>query len=686
MATQVGHIKRINHFKGINVDGFQFQSPDVKAYILTHFHSDHTIGLTSSFKGPQKIYCSKITGNLIKEITKVKEQFVCQCELHEETDIEGTSFTVTFFDANHCPGAAMAYFFDKETKKTVLHTGDFRADEDAVQKNEMLLETLKRNGRVDELYLDTTYCNPNYDFPRQRVALECMQKIVSNALREEPKTLFTCSAYSVGKEKAFKAIGDAVRTFFKENNMNNNANTKIAVMLKKKQMLALTEWYDEDCFTCFQGEPDDPTGSKAMEQHVRVISHGGKDPHVSMNAILLAEKHRFKRVIAFSPSGWAWKWQMRKAYEETKCLICEPWEGNNGSTKLYHVPYSEHSSYSELLGFVEKIRPRKITPTVNAETEKDRDKLLKRFEQWMDLSANKGKLHHYFSKSTTDNKKKVSTNINNSEDTIICLSSDDEDDVEIIDPSIRAALPNVKIDVRTQQRELERLASSKNEKKGNKQEQEEEEERKEKEHIIIDLSKESNSPTKGMNHHSSREELEPFPLGCVCVVRNGEFKQFKNRKHVEQRLRELGAEVVNRKSSRVTHIMCAHGSMQATELLRLEKLNNASASTPSSAVAAANVSSKKEKKRKTEHEEEDDEDEEEEEFPDDAVTVTESWLMRHVRAMKNGTAREHTSEEIELFQERQRKRLKLAQEEKKKKKKKKQQQNTNKKKERSEEK
>ena len=51
-------------------------------------------------------------------------------------------------------------------------------------------------------------------------------------------------------------------------------------MLKKKQMLTLTEWYDEDCFTCFEGEPDDPTGSKAMEQHVRVISHGGKNPRV----------------------------------------------------------------------------------------------------------------------------------------------------------------------------------------------------------------------------------------------------------------------------------------------------------------------------------------------------------------------------------------------------------------------
>jgi ribosomal protein L12E/L44/L45/RPP1/RPP2 len=291
----------------------------------------------------------------------------------------------------------------------------------------------------------------------------------------------------------------------------------------------------------------------------------------------------------------------------------------------------------------------------------------------VDLSANKGKLHHYFSKSKTNNN--ATTTNNNSDDTIICLSSDDEGDVEIIDPSIRAALPNVKIDVRTQQRELERLASSKNEKKRSKRE---EEEKKEKEHIIIDLSKESNSPMKGINHHSnSREVLEPFPLGCVCVVRNGEFKQFKNRKHVEQRLRELGAEVVNRKSSRVTHIMCAHGSMQATELLRLEKMNTTSANAPSAvaavaaAAATASKTSKKGKKKSEDDEEEDEE--EEEEYPDDAITVTESWLMRHVRAMRNGTAREHTSEEIKHFQERQRKRLKLAQEEKKKKKKQKKQ-------------
>ena len=89
---------------------------------------------------------------------------------------------------------------------------------------------------------------------------------------------------------------------------------------------------------------------------------------------------------------------MRKAYEETKCLVCEPWEGNDGSTKLYHVPYSEHSSYAALRFRREGKAEKDNALTVNADTEKDRDKLLKRFEQWLDLSANKGKLHHYFFK------------------------------------------------------------------------------------------------------------------------------------------------------------------------------------------------------------------------------------------------------------------------------------------------
>ena len=51
MATQLGSLKRLRGFPAWCVDGFNFQRPnEVEAYVLTHFHADHTTGLTSGFK------------------------------------------------------------------------------------------------------------------------------------------------------------------------------------------------------------------------------------------------------------------------------------------------------------------------------------------------------------------------------------------------------------------------------------------------------------------------------------------------------------------------------------------------------------------------------------------------------------------------------------------------------------
>lgn len=63
-------------------------------------------------------------------------------------------------DANHCPGSVMIVF-KMPNGTTHLHTGDFR-----------YLSTLQdhiicRSLNIQNLYLDTTYCDPQYQFPPQ---------------------------------------------------------------------------------------------------------------------------------------------------------------------------------------------------------------------------------------------------------------------------------------------------------------------------------------------------------------------------------------------------------------------------------------------------------------------------------------------------------------------------------------
>ncbi|KXZ47402.1 hypothetical protein GPECTOR_35g840 [Gonium pectorale] len=106
MATQVEDIKWIPGTDFI-VDGFAFQSPKCRHYFLTHFHSDHTVGLSRSFRGGI-IYCSPVTARLLIHDMGMRPQVVRPLEVGVPVIIE--SVRVTPLDANHCPGAVMFLF------------------------------------------------------------------------------------------------------------------------------------------------------------------------------------------------------------------------------------------------------------------------------------------------------------------------------------------------------------------------------------------------------------------------------------------------------------------------------------------------------------------------------------------------------------------------------------------------
>lgn len=161
----------------ICVDAFRYGAVEgCKAYFLSHFHSDHYMGLTANWMhGP--IYCSKVTGSLVKSQLKTAAKYVVELEFEKTVPVpETTGVTVTMIPANHCPGSSL-FLFEKAAAggrtQRILHCGDFRACPAHVEHPQLRPETVDaisgrtKQQKIDVCYLDTTYLNPRYSFPPQ---------------------------------------------------------------------------------------------------------------------------------------------------------------------------------------------------------------------------------------------------------------------------------------------------------------------------------------------------------------------------------------------------------------------------------------------------------------------------------------------------------------------------------------
>ncbi|KAM6217576.1 5' exonuclease Apollo-like [Rhynchocyon petersi] len=137
-----------------------------RLFFLSHMHSDHTVGLSSTWARP--LYCSPITAHLLHRRLQVSKQWIRALEVGEShvlpvDEIGQETMTVTLINANHCPGSVMFLF--EGYFGTILYTGDFR------YTPSMLKEPALRLGKqIHTLYLDTTNCNPALVLPSQQEA------------------------------------------------------------------------------------------------------------------------------------------------------------------------------------------------------------------------------------------------------------------------------------------------------------------------------------------------------------------------------------------------------------------------------------------------------------------------------------------------------------------------------------
>ncbi|KAM5272203.1 DNA cross-link repair 1A protein [Ctenodactylus gundi] len=324
---------------GFTVDAFQYGLIEgCTAYFLTHFHSDHYAGLSKRFTSP--IYCSEVTSNLLKNKLHVQEQYIHPLPMDTECIVNGVK--VVLLDANHCPGAVMI-LFHLPNGMVVLHTGDFRADPS-------MERSLLAGQEVHTLYLDTTYCSPEYTFPTQQEVIQFAINTAFEAVTLNPCALVVCGTYCIGKEKVFLAIADVLGS--KVGMSPEKYKTLQCLNIPEINSLITTDM----CSSFVHLLPMTQINFKSLQSHMK--KYGGK----------------YDQILAFRPTGWT--------HSNKLTSIADVTPQTKGSISIYGIPYSEHSSYSEMKRFVQWLKPQKIIPTVNVGTFKSRSTMEKYFKEW----------------------------------------------------------------------------------------------------------------------------------------------------------------------------------------------------------------------------------------------------------------------------------------------------------------
>jgi DNA cross-link repair 1A protein len=329
----------------ICVDAFRYGAvKGCNAYFLSHFHSDHYVGLTSTWcHGP--IYCSKVTGNLVKQQLRVDPKWVVSLDFEEKSEVPGTQgVAVTMIPANHCPGSSL-FLFEKVLGKgsnpkiqRVLHCGDFRACP-AHLAHPLLMPDIvdtitgkTKQQKIDVCYLDTTYLNPRYAFPSQEeVITACadmcvslrkeraeegdawetakreragssMAKFINSASALKPeddsiamsladsknakargRLLVVCGTYSIGKERICMGIARAL-------------DCKIWAPPGKMRICAALE--DPELMSRMTDDPREAQIHMQMLMEIRPET---------LQEYLNSYKPHFSRIVGFRPSGWNYK-------------------------------------------------------------------------------------------------------------------------------------------------------------------------------------------------------------------------------------------------------------------------------------------------------------------------------------------------------------------------------------------
>ncbi|XGW29691.1 hypothetical protein V3C99_009050, partial [Haemonchus contortus] len=293
----------------IAIDRF-VRKDECKYHFLTHAHTDHFVNLNKSWKTP--IYCSEVTAKLLPVMMgaraipprllrplKVGETHVIEPNLH-----------VTVLDANHCVGSAMFLFEGASVPGgAVLCTGDFRADHRLLSRFNNDPSFIKlADTYISKIYFDNTHLDRSEGFPDRAEA----EKMVMNELEKLRDCSILIPVFKLGREEILERISQSFSEVISTSSVRINVR-KVCDMKN--------------------GEFSDTNDSSAR------ICTSQRHPRQVLDA--LKRMPDPKVVLDLSVRG------------EYKGLVKE---------KLISIPYSDHSSRSEIIAFLSRLRFGELIP------------------------------------------------------------------------------------------------------------------------------------------------------------------------------------------------------------------------------------------------------------------------------------------------------------------------------------
>lgn len=321
-----------------SVDTWSPTSKMKRHRFLTHAHKDHCSGITSHCSFP--IYSTLLTKSLmLRYFPQLDDSLFVGIEVGQSITINDPdgSFTVTAFDANHCPGAVMFLF--EGNFGNILHTGDCRLTPECLQN--LPEKYISRNGKepscqLDFVFLDCTFGKSLMKIPSKQSAIQQ----VTNCIWKHPDAqivYLTCDV--LGQEEilihVFQTFGSKIYV-----EKNNHPDFYQALQLIAPQIISEKP---SSRFHLFEGFP------KLYERAKKKLSE--------------ARENMQPEPLIIRPSA---QWY---TCEETELTVMERkfLERSNIPVKdqfgVWHVCYSMHSSRQELEWALQLLSPKWVVST-----------------------------------------------------------------------------------------------------------------------------------------------------------------------------------------------------------------------------------------------------------------------------------------------------------------------------------